>query len=151
MRLVDALRAFWNTLLHGKQNCLSGKSEHLVLMRAFQERGRLIDFLQENIDEASDVDLGACVRKIHSDCRKVLQEYVQVEPILASDEGAPYTVQPGYVANLVSVTGHVKGEPPYKAKVIHRGWKAVRMNLPDSLLKSQTGAVLMTAEVEVSK
>ncbi len=151
MRLVDAIAAFWNTLIHGKHEPASGKSEHLVLLRALQERGRLVDFLQEDINDVSDSDLGAAVRKIHSDCRKVVQEYVQVEPVLSQEEGSSYNVPSGYDANLITVTGHIKGEPPYSAKVVHRGWKAVRMNLPEALLKRQKGAVLMASEVEVKR
>jgi Domain of unknown function (DUF2760) len=62
------------------------------MLALLQRDGRLIDFLAENISSYPDAQLGAAVRTIHESCRKVLEQYVKLEPILNSEEDQPATV-----------------------------------------------------------
>ena len=66
------------------------------MLALLQRDGRLIDFLAENISTYPDAQLGAAVRTIHEACRKVLEHYVKLEPILNSEEDQPVTVQGGF-------------------------------------------------------
>ncbi len=151
MKFIEACKAFWMTLTSSDQKKESQDVSHLVLLRTLQEKARFIDFIQEDVHEVADSDLGACVRKIHADCKKVLQDCVQIEPLLIAEEGSKYTVLPGFNAHQIKVTGHIKGEPPYQGTIVHRGWKAARKGLPASIMSRQDDETLMQAEVEVSK
>ena len=72
-------------------------SDRAVQMLALLQRdGRLIDFLTEEIAAYGDAEIGAAVREVHESCRQVLARYVELEPIIASDEGQPVTIQAGF-------------------------------------------------------
>src|SRR5579883_854864 len=53
----------------------------LVLLGVLQREGRLVDFLEEDIDSYADAQVGAAVRDIHRGCRKALADHVKVEPV----------------------------------------------------------------------
>src|SRR5262245_12215220 len=52
----------------------------LAVLALLQREGRLIDFLQEDVASYSDADIGAAARVVHAGSRKVLQQYVKLEP-----------------------------------------------------------------------
>src|SRR5690242_11018654 len=56
-------------VVDGKAELRRGAVQLLALL---QREGRLLDFLQENIDGYSDDQIGAAVRDIHRGCKKVL-------------------------------------------------------------------------------
>jgi len=58
----------------------------LRVLAVLQRDGRLVDFLQEDIDGYSDAQIGAAVRDIHRGCRKSLRDYLTIEPIIAAAE-----------------------------------------------------------------
>ncbi len=62
-----------------------------MLLSMLQREGRLIDFLQENVASFSDADVGAAARIVHEGCRKVVQQYLSLKPVLPESEGAPVT------------------------------------------------------------
>ena len=115
-------------------------------MLLFQREGRLIDFLQENIDNYEDSQIGAAVRQIHSDCSKVLKEYLQVEPILNSQEGESVTVPDSFDPSEIKVSGNLPDNPPYKGTLQHKGWRVSKLNLP-SRNESVNPKVVYPAEV----
>src|SRR5262245_48893552 len=76
-RLVLALRTFWRTLTDaefaGRVEPLFAKTPagpDLRVLAVLQRDGRLIDFLEEDIDAYPDAQIGAAVRDIHRGCRK---------------------------------------------------------------------------------
>lgn len=121
---------------------------HLRLLSLLQQSSRFVDFLQEDLSQFSDAQVGAAVRKIHQDCGKALEELVTVRPIRDESEGAKITVPQGYDPTQIKVVGKVKGEPPYQGELIHRGWKAHKMSLPKQV-GSQLNEVICPAEVEI--
>ncbi len=54
----------------------------LRLLALLQQEGRLIDFLEEDIEPYSDAQVGAAVRAIHAGCRKALHERMRDRPHL---------------------------------------------------------------------
>jgi hypothetical protein len=46
------------------------------LLAALQREGRLIDFLQEDLGDYGDDQIGAAVRSIHRGCRETLKEHM---------------------------------------------------------------------------
>ncbi|MGB2666919.1 MAG: DUF2760 domain-containing protein [Candidatus Acidiferrum sp.] len=119
------------------------------MLALLQRDGRLIDFLTENISPYPDVQLGAAVRTIHEACRKVLDNYVKLEPILNSEEGQPVTVQGGFDPAAIKLLGNVRGEPPIRGVLRHKGWHVKEVNLPP-LPQGSGRMVIAPAEVELS-
>jgi hypothetical protein len=142
MHLVQAIKAFFRVLAHGEvaahtaappppPDAFRASPEPAVqLLALLQKEGRLIDFLRENIDAYSDADIGAAVRAIHAGCRKLLDERIALEPILAEAEGAPVEVPAPFDASAISLTGNLAAPPPHRGIVRHRGWRVTRLDLP---------------------
>jgi hypothetical protein len=127
----------------------SDQPDRAVQMLAlFQRDGRLIDFLAENITSYPDAQLGAAVRAIHENCREVLHRYVELESILNSEEDQPVTVEAGFDPATIKLIGDVRGEPPVRGLLRHKGWRVRETNLP-SLPQGGARMVVAPAEVEI--
>jgi len=120
----------------------------LQLLALLQREGRLVDFLQQDIATFPDAEIGATVRVVHEGCRKALRTHVQILPIRAEDEGSKITLEAGFSASEVKLTGDVKGKPPYRGTLQHRGWKAKELKLPQ-LTAEHDSSILAPAEVEL--
>ena len=62
-------------------------------------------------------------------------------------EGSTVTLEPGFDAHAIRLTGHVAGDPPFTGELRHRGWRVARIELPE-LMQTQD-RVAAAAEVEV--
>jgi Domain of unknown function (DUF2760) len=120
----------------------------LHILAILQRDGRLVDFLMEDISGAGDADIGAGARIVHQGCRKALTQYVTLEPVRKEGEGATVTLEKGFDANEVRLAGNVTGEPPYKGKVAHAGWRATKVALPERAA-SIDARIVAPAEVEL--
>ncbi len=118
------------------------------LLAVLQREGRLVDFLLEDVASYEDAQIGAAVRGVHAGCRKVLDEFVNLEPVMAGDEGSSAKVEPGFDASAIRLVGDVQGEPPYRGTLAHHGWRAASLKLPE-LPESMDPMVIAPAEVEV--
>jgi hypothetical protein len=120
----------------------------LQLLSLLQREGRLIDFLEEDIASFKDADVGAAARVVHDGCRKALREHVSLEAVRSEQEGEPVTLQEGFDASTVKLTGNVRGAGPYRGALRHRGWRAREVQLP-TLLDGADPNILTPAEVEL--
>ena len=120
----------------------------LQLLALLQREGRFIDFMQDDIKGYADADIGAAVRIVHEGCRKVLKEHFRIEPVRTENEGSRITLQPGFDAASVKLTGNVVGQPPFTGTLSHRGWRAAEVKLP-KLAEKHDARVLAQAEVEL--
>jgi hypothetical protein len=116
----------------------------IALLALLQRDGRLVDFLLEDIDGYTDDKVGAAVRDVHRGCRKALLEHFDFEPVLKKEEGARVTVERGFDAAAIRLTGAVAGEPPFSGTLRHPGWKVRRAELP-----GRADGVVAPAEVEL--
>jgi hypothetical protein len=126
----------------------TGPDAALQLLALLQREGRFIDFMQDDIKGYADADIGAAVRVVHEGCRKVLQEHFRIEPVRPENEGSRVTLQPGFDAASVKLTGNVVGQPPFTGTLSHRGWRAAEVKLP-KLAEKHDARVLAQAEVEL--
>jgi hypothetical protein len=120
----------------------------LQLLSTLQREGRLVDFVQQDIVTFSDSDVGAAARVVHDGCRRALQHMVQLEPVRSDAEGHSITVPAGYDATSLQLTGNVRGSPPFRGTLRHRGWRASRFMLPE-LVGDVDCTVIAPAEVEL--
>lgn len=120
----------------------------LQLLSLLQREARLIDFTQENLTGYADADIGAAARVVHEGCAKVLREHFTIEPVRSEAEGARVTLEAGFDAAAVRLTGNVVGQAPFKGSLSHRGWRATSVRLP-KLAEAHDAKVLAPAEVEL--
>ncbi|WP_145267947.1 DUF2760 domain-containing protein [Tautonia plasticadhaerens] len=157
-RFMLSLRAFWDALTDREraeriQIALgppSAEGPDLRILALMQRDGRLIDFLQEEIDGYSDDQVGAAVRDIHRGCRKAMAEYLTVEKVLPQDEGAPVSVEPDFDPAAVRLLGNVSGAGPFRGTLKHHGWRVSSARLPATPSTRDGSTVLAPAEVELS-
>jgi Domain of unknown function (DUF2760) len=126
------------------------QSDRAIQMLALLQRdGRLIDFLMEDLGTYADAQIGAAVRDVHAGCRGVLTRYVALEPILSGTEGAQTSVSQDVDPAAVRLVGNVTGRPPFPGTLLHRGWRATKIELPP--LGAPAGRrIVAQAEVEVA-
>ncbi len=120
----------------------------LQLLSLLQQNGRLIDFLMEDITAFSDAEVGAAARLVHQGCRQTLEECLAVRPVREEAEGARVTLKAGFDASLVRLTGNVVGEAPFTGTLIHRGWQATAVRMPQATAGYDL-KILTAAEVEL--
>lgn len=119
----------------------------LAVLSLLQREGRFVDFLQEDVSAFSDAEIGAAARVVHSGSRKVVQQYLTLEPVLKDEEGATVTVPVGFDAARIRLTGNVTGQPPFRGSLKHHGWVATSVRLPD--VPSLDPRIIAPAEVEL--
>jgi hypothetical protein len=107
------------------------------------------DFLSEDLGEYSDAQIGSAVRDIHRDCKAALSKYIAMEPVLSEKEEAPITVPAGFDPSKIRLTGQIKGQPPYRGTVSHRGWRAAKVDL-QAVAPPADPTILAPAEVEIT-
>jgi hypothetical protein len=120
----------------------------LQLLAMLQRDARLVDFVQEDLTGHSDADIGAAARVVHEGCRKVLREHFTFQPILTQAEGSRISLDAGFDAAAIRLTGNVVGSAPFKGSVSHRGWRAAEVRLPQ-LASGHDATVVAQAEVEL--
>ena len=120
----------------------------LFLLSMLQREGRFIDFLQEDVAGHPDADVGAAARVVHAGCRRVVREYLSLQPVLSEPEGAPVTISGGFDASRIRLTGNVAGQPPFHGSLRHHGWVAQEVRLPSPPVAMDL-KVIAPAEVEL--
>jgi hypothetical protein len=119
----------------------------LQMLSIMQRDSRLVDFLQEDITSYSDDQIGAAVRELHDQCRDSIARYVTLVPVIDGVEGT-YAKAPGSDASVVKFVGNVPAQPPSGGTLRHKGWRAVKVELP-ALPVKQDATVIAPAEIEI--
>jgi hypothetical protein len=120
----------------------------LQLLSLLQRDGRLVDFLQQDIASFSDADVGVAARVVHEGCRKALGAHADIAPVRTEDEGTRIEVAAGFDPDSVKLVGELRGDPPYRGVLRHRGWKAKKLDLP-RVVGDYDASILAPAEVEL--
>jgi hypothetical protein len=120
----------------------------LQLLGLFQRDARLIDFTEENLADYADADIGAAARLVHEGCRKVLREHFTLAPVRPEEEESRITLNDGFDASAIRLTGNVVGKAPFKGTLRHRGWRINEVRLP-KLSEGHDASICAQAEVEL--
>jgi len=120
----------------------------LHLFSMMQREGRLMDFLDEDLDQYEDSQIGSAVRAIHANCLQIVREYLDPRPIMAQAEGERVTVDVDFDPGAIKLTGKVVGEPPFSGVIRHKGWQVGKVKLP-KLSGRQNAEIIAPAEVEI--
>lgn len=127
----------------------AAEAEVIAVLGALQSKGRLVDFLMDDISKYSDAQVGGAARVVHQGCKAAFDELFTVEPVANENEGATVSV-PADAGESYRLSGNVSGEGTQSGKLVHKGWKATRVNLP-RVIKVEDGVlpVIAPAQVEV--
>lgn len=120
----------------------------LRMLALLQAESRLVDFLMEDIQGASDEQIGQAVREIHKKAQTALKQHAVIEPVLTGNEGDNTTVQPGFDPSAVRVVGNVTGSPPFTGAIQHPGWRVKELKLATPP-EGADEFVLQPAEVQI--
>lgn len=123
-------------------------AEPVRLLALLNREARLLDFLLEDVGGASNDQLGAGVREVHKKAQAVLKEHLTLEPVVNQAEESTVEVPAGFDTSAIRLTGNVTGQPPFKGKLIHHGWRVKGYNIP-KVPEGQDDLVLVPAEVEL--
>ena len=124
------------------------EGEIAAFLALLQEKGRLVDFLMEDLTTYDDAQVGAAARVIHQGCKEVLAEHFSITPVSGAEEGSRVTVPAGYAADEYRLIGKISGNPPFSGKLIHKGWRTEYVKLPRTA-KSDHLPTIAPAEVEL--
>lgn len=120
----------------------------LQLLSLLQREGRVVDFFQEDLSAYDDAQVGAAVREIHAGCRRALQERLDLQPVLAGEDGTPVTIEAGFDPATIRITGNVSGDPPFRGVLRHGGWQTVKVSWP-APARGRNPSIIAPAEVEI--
>jgi hypothetical protein len=123
-------------------------AEIVGFLAMLQEKGRLVDFLMDDINAYNDAQVGAAARIVHAGCKSVLQEHFNIHPLRTEDEGSTVQVPVGYAADEYRLVGKIAGQAPFSGVLVHHGWKTDMVKLPQ-LLPSASGQLPAIASAEV--
>jgi Domain of unknown function (DUF2760) len=131
---------------HGNQ----AEAEVVSFLAMLQARGRLVDFLMDDINAHDDAQVGAAARVVHAGCRGVLQEHFRICPVREEREGSTVQVTAGYLADEYRLLGKISGSAPFSGVLIHHGWKTDMVTLPRIVRRStERLPAIAPAEVEL--
>ena len=126
------------------------EAEVVSFLATLQERGRLVDFLMEDITIYDDAQVGAAARVVHEGCKAALREQFEVRSVRDEDEGSIITVPAGYAADEYRLIGSIREAGPFSGTLVHRGWKTERVKLPRVLrVDPERLPTIAPAEVEL--
>ncbi|MFT6916310.1 MAG: hypothetical protein ACJAWL_002644 [Motiliproteus sp.] len=120
----------------------------LQLLSLLQQEARFLDFVHEDLSSYSDADIGAAARVVHTGSAKTIASYFSLAPIRTEPEESELTLEPGFDASGVRLTGNVVGTAPFTGTLVHRGWRVTEVRLPQ-LAKGHDVHILAPAEVEL--
>ncbi len=121
----------------------------LQMLAILQRDARLLDFVMEDISAYSDDQVGAAVRNLHDECRKSLERYVTLAPVVDGIEGTSVKLDARVDAAKWKLLGNVPSDGNASVGVLrHRGWRAEKIELP-AVSPNQNTAILAPAEVEI--
>lgn len=123
-------------------------AEILSFLAILQARGRLVDFLMDDINAHDDAQVGAAARVVHAGCKAVLQEHFRICPVREESEGSTVQVAAGYAADEYRLLGRISGPAPFSGVLVHHGWKTNAVNLP-RILRNSTDRLPAIAPAEV--
>ena len=129
------------------------EAQVIQFLARLQEKGRLVDFVMDDVTPYSNEQVGAAARVVHQGCGEVLRSLFDIQPVYPGEERETVSLSDDYDASAYRLVGNVPENPPYKGTVLHRGWKAVRVTLPrlsDDAKASGAREIIAPTEVEIS-
>lgn len=125
----------------------AARSEALTLLSVLQREARLVDLVSEPLDQYGDAQVGAAARPCLKQCRQALQRLFDLQPLLADSENAVIDVPENASAVRFQWVGD-SGSGKTQGKLVHPGWIARKVELPQWTGVETDASVVAAAEVE---
>lgn len=128
------------------------KHELTRFLGLLQEKGRLVDFLMEDIRDHPDDRVGQVARVVHQGCRQVLDDHFALEPVRTEPEGDTLTLGNDFDPHTLRLVGSVSDRGDIRGALLHKGWKTASLTLPQlnrDVPESSPFYVVAPAEIEV--
>lgn len=125
------------------------RSEAVTLLATLQREARFVDFVKEDLAAYTDAQIGAAARDVHRDCGAVLERLFALRPVLQQEEGSEVEVVAGFDAGCYRLTGNVQGEPPFRGRLQHHGWRATACEVPAWSGTADAARIVAPVEVEL--
>lgn len=120
----------------------------LRMLAILQAESRLVDFLLEDIQGATDQQIGQAVREVHKKAQAALKQHAVIDTVLTAAEGDTTSVPKGFDPSAIRVVGNVTGEPPFTGTVQHPGWRVRELKVQPPP-EGADEFILQPAEVQV--
>src|SRR5258708_20547721 len=88
------------------------EAEIVSFLATLQERGRLVDFLMEDVTTYDDAQVGAAARVVHEGCRAALQEHFKIRSLREEHERSSVTIPVGYAPHTYRLIENLSGASP---------------------------------------
>ena len=124
------------------------EAQVVQFLARLQEKGRLVDFAMDDITPHSNEDIGAAARIVHQGCQEVLGDFFALKAVHPGEEGEELSLSADFDPKAYRLIGKVTETPPFNGRVLHRGWKTEKINLPN--LTDTSRDVVAPAEVEIA-
>jgi len=124
----------------------------IQFLARLQDKGRLIDFIMDDMTPYGDEQVGAAARIVHQGCQEVMGDFFKITPLHDGAEEESITLAQGYDSASYRLVGSVPEQPPYTGIVLHRGWITHSVNLPRvsaADLMEDDAYVIAPTEVEI--
>ena len=119
-----------------------------------QEKGRLLDFIMDDIAAYDNESVGAAARIVHQGCCEVMQDSFTIETVFTGEEMESITLADNYDSHSYRLIGKVPEAAPFVGQVLHRGWKTTRVNLPQVVNTEEhievARTIMAPADVEIN-
>lgn len=110
------------------------RNDALTLLATLQREARLIDLIEEPLDQFTDAQIGAAARPCLKQCRAAIDRMFGVRPLVDVPEGETLT-PPGDTSPIRvqwigdAVAEGATGQEKRSGRVVHPGWRAERCEL----------------------
>lgn len=131
----------------------SNEAAVVQFLARLQQKGRLLDFLMDDIAAYDDESVGAAARIVHQGCCEVMHDSFTIKPVHQGAEMDTITLAENYDSYAYRLIGTIPEHGPFAGSVLHRGWKTTRVNLPQLVMTADTinsaRSIIAPAEVEL--
>lgn len=123
------------------------RSEALTLLAMLQREARLVDLIQEPLEQYSDTQVGAAARPCLAQCRSTLARAFDLQPVVNQAEGT--SVELPEVASPLRFQWVGDALPEQKrGRLVHPGWQAGRCELARWTGPVEDHRVIAPAQIE---
>lgn len=120
----------------------------LQLLALMQKEGRLLDFINEDINAFGDEQVAGAARVVHQGVKAVFDEHLSLSAVAQTGEGEAIQLDGDFDKSQYRLTGNIAGDGPYNGTLIHKGWQVDELTLPQ-VAEGTNLNIVAAAEVDL--
>ena len=128
----------------------SRRDPAITLLATLQRESRLIDLIQEDLGQYSDAQVGSAARPCLQKCAGVLDRMFAIKPLVDAADGESVEVTADASPLRFQWVGEESdsGTGNRQGKLIHHGWQATKVELPEWTGDAADTRVVAAAQVQ---